>query len=83
MCLSCVGHGLTLRTVDEVSSIVFVTGSCLLTILLTIITERLCQGQVSDENSYALGGVAGHAGIFMYALVVLTSIDRASIAADE
>eukprot|EP01121_Diplochlamys_sp_Union-15-3_P012770 TRINITY_DN3873_c0_g1_i1.p1 TRINITY_DN3873_c0_g1~~TRINITY_DN3873_c0_g1_i1.p1 ORF type:complete len:481 (-),score=72.54 TRINITY_DN3873_c0_g1_i1:39-1406(-) len=26
--------------------------------------HRVLQGQVSDENSYALGGIAGHAGLF-------------------
>lgn len=26
--------------------------------------HRTMQGQVSDENSYALGGIAGHAGVF-------------------
>jgi CubicO group peptidase (beta-lactamase class C family) len=25
---------------------------------------QVVQGQVSDENSYALGGIAGHAGVF-------------------
>ena len=26
--------------------------------------ERVLQGEVSDGNAYALGGVAGHAGLF-------------------
>lgn len=26
--------------------------------------NRVIQGQVSDQNSYALGGIAGHAGLF-------------------
>lgn len=30
----------------------------------TYYRHRTIQGQVSDENSYALGGIAGHAGVF-------------------
>jgi len=32
----------------------------------TYYRHRTIQGQVSDENSYALGGIAGHAGVFRY-----------------
>jgi len=32
---------------------------------------RIIQGEVQDENCYALGGVAGHAGLFSNALDVL------------
>lgn len=34
---------------------------------------RLLQGEVHDENAYALGGVAGHAGLFGSAAAVLAS----------
>jgi serine-type D-Ala-D-Ala carboxypeptidase len=33
--------------------------------------RRVIQGEVQDENCYALGGVAGHAGLFSNALDVL------------
>jgi serine-type D-Ala-D-Ala carboxypeptidase len=33
--------------------------------------RRVIQGEVQDENCYALGGVAGHAGLFSHALDVL------------
>lgn len=34
--------------------------------------NRVVQGEVQDENCYALGGVSGHAGLFSNALDVLT-----------
>lgn len=36
----------------------------------TTYRHRVIQGQVSDENSYALGGIAGHAGVFSNVLDV-------------
>lgn len=33
---------------------------------------RLLRGEVQDENAYAMGGVAGHAGLFGDAVAVLT-----------
>jgi CubicO group peptidase (beta-lactamase class C family) len=33
----------------------------------TIYLHRVIQGQVSDGNAYALGGIAGHAGLFSQA----------------
>lgn len=35
---------------------------------------QVVQGVVSDENSYALGGVAGHAGIFSTVVDMLTFV---------
>jgi serine-type D-Ala-D-Ala carboxypeptidase len=37
----------------------------------TIFRRRIIQGEVQDENCYAIGGVAGHAGLFANALDVL------------
>lgn len=33
---------------------------------------RVLQGQVSDQNAYALGGIAGHAGLFSTARELFT-----------
>jgi serine-type D-Ala-D-Ala carboxypeptidase len=33
----------------------------------TSYTHKVLQGQVSDGNSYAMGGIAGHAGLFSHA----------------
>jgi CubicO group peptidase (beta-lactamase class C family) len=37
--------------------------------------NRVIQGEVQDENCYALGGASGHAGLFSNALDVLTFAD--------
>jgi CubicO group peptidase (beta-lactamase class C family) len=36
---------------------------------------RLLRGEVHDENAYALGGIAGHAGLFGTAAAVMTLAD--------
>jgi serine-type D-Ala-D-Ala carboxypeptidase len=36
---------------------------------------RLLRGEVHDENAYALGGIAGHAGLFGTATAVMTLAD--------
>lgn len=42
----------------------------------TIYRHFWVQGQVSDENSYALGGIAGHAGVFSNAPDLLKLVQR-------
>ncbi|MDQ6735545.1 MAG: serine hydrolase [Nitrospirota bacterium] len=37
--------------------------------------RRLLRGEVHDENAYALGGIAGHAGLFGTAAAVMTLAD--------
>jgi len=37
-----------------------------------VFRHRVIQGQVSDENSYSLGGIAGHAGLFSSARDAIT-----------
>lgn len=37
----------------------------------TTLRHRIIQGEVQDENCYALGGVAGHAGLFSNSMDVL------------
>ena len=37
--------------------------------------RRLLRGEVHDENAYALGGIAGHAGLFGTATAVMTLAD--------
>lgn len=36
---------------------------------------RVLRGEVHDENAYALGGIAGHAGLFGTAAAVMTAAD--------
>jgi serine-type D-Ala-D-Ala carboxypeptidase len=36
---------------------------------------RILRGEVHDENAYALGGIAGHAGLFGTAVAVMTLAD--------
>ena len=38
--------------------------------------ERVLQGEVSDGNSYAMGGIAGHAGLFAGAPELLTLLQQ-------
>ena len=45
--------------------------------------HRVVQGQVSDQNSYALGGVAGHAGFFSNVGDVLRLLQRLMYAASD
>lgn len=42
----------------------------------TVYRHEIIQGQVSDENAYALGGIAGHAGFFSTATDVHSIIHR-------
>eukprot|EP00013_Stygamoeba_regulata_P025878 CAMPEP_0177646792 /NCGR_PEP_ID=MMETSP0447-20121125/9955_1 /TAXON_ID=0 /ORGANISM="Stygamoeba regulata, Strain BSH-02190019" /LENGTH=451 /DNA_ID=CAMNT_0019149333 /DNA_START=55 /DNA_END=1410 /DNA_ORIENTATION=+ len=46
----------------------------------TVYLHRVIQGQVSDGNAYALGGIAGHAGLFSTAFDVLTLARRVMFA---
>jgi len=39
------------------------TGHC-------VVRQRLVQGEVNDENAFAAGGIAGHAGLFAHAIDV-------------
>jgi serine-type D-Ala-D-Ala carboxypeptidase len=42
----------------------------------TVYRHRTVQGQVSDENSYAMGGIAGHAGVFSNVPDVMKLVTR-------
>jgi len=42
----------------------------------TYYLHRVIQGQVSDGNAYALGGIAGHAGIFSNVVDLYTLMNR-------
>lgn len=45
--------------------------------------HRVIQGQVSDGNAYALGGIAGHAGLFSTALDLSTLMYRLMFAEEN
>eukprot|EP00056_Hartaetosiga_gracilis_P016679 m.5641 g.5641 ORF g.5641 m.5641 type:complete len:461 (-) comp4491_c0_seq1:702-2084(-) len=45
--------------------------------------EGVIQGQVSDQNSYALGGIAGHAGFFSNILDVAKLTSKLLFASDD
>lgn len=42
----------------------------------TTYLQRVIQGQVSDGNAYAMGGIAGHAGLFSTAPDALTIMQK-------
>lgn len=44
---------------------------------------RVMQGQVSDQNAYALGGIAGHAGLFTNVFDVSVLTHRLMYAKDD
>ena len=45
--------------------------------------HRIVQGQIHDENTYAMGGIAGHAGIFSTAGDLLTFTRKWLFAAED
>lgn len=49
----------------------------------TTYRHRYIQGQVSDGNSYALGGVAGHAGVFSTAPQLLVLMKKLMFATED
>jgi CubicO group peptidase (beta-lactamase class C family) len=49
----------------------------------TYYLHRVIQGQVSDGNAYALGGIAGHAGLFSTALDLSTLMYRLMFAEEN
>ena len=48
---------------------------------IAYLSARVLQGQVSDENAYAMGGIAGHAGLFSTAGDLHTLLHRLLFAA--
>jgi CubicO group peptidase (beta-lactamase class C family) len=58
-------------------------GQCAPCINDTWYRHRTVQGQVSDENTYALGGIAGHAGLFSNAADLAILMRRIMFASDS